>query len=494
MGGELHTLLWLHAVQHSLPRLMNRLQSAHMSASYQEALDYLYGFVNFEHRRLDRYSPENISLDRAQDFLELLGDPQIKYPTIHIAGTKGKGSVAAMCAFSLRAAGLKCALYTSPHLQDFRDRIRILTSDDEDGRIPKDTFANLVERIKLVSEQVDDLTWYELVTAIAFLHFAEEAVDIAVIEVGLGGRLDATNVLTPLVSIITSLSLDHTYLLGNSLAEIAVEKAGIIKVGVPVISAPQESEGLSEIEQIALEKQAPLTVIGREWQYAALERELDQDLVAGPIDQRIIITKSPDSTWAGEGSIFTLALIGRHQQDNALLAIATLDLVSGVFPELTKECVEHGLANLYWPGRMQILAQDSVNPALLVDCAHNVDSARKLASTLQNDFHYEHLVLIIGTTADKDVAGILKVLLPLSDHALLTSSGHPRASSPGELLKMTTEMGFECSAHANVVEALRAARKLTSAGDLVCVTGSIFVVGDLLNQWESLKSQLWLEQ
>jgi dihydrofolate synthase/folylpolyglutamate synthase len=297
-----------------------------------------------------------------------------------------------------------------------------------------------------------------------------------------------------LVSVITSLSLDHTYLLGNSLAEIAIEKAGIIKNGVPVVSAPQESEALAEIEQIALEKQAPLTVIGREWQYSTPERQLDQMPAAGPIDQRIIITKSPDTTWAGEGSIFTLALIGRHQQDNALAAIATLDLVSGVFPELTKECVERGLANVYWPGRMQILAQDSANPALLADCAHNVDSAQKLAYTLQNDFRYERLALIIGTTADKDVEGILKVLLPLSDYALLTSSGHPRASSPGELLALATEMGFECSAHSNVEEALRAARIVASAGDLICVTGSIFVVGDLLNQWESLKSQLWLEQ
>lgn len=465
-----------------------------MSASYQEALDYLYGFVNFEHRRLDRYSPENISLDRAQHFLGLLGDPQTKYPSIHIAGTKGKGSVAAMCAFSLRAAGLKCALYTSPHLQDFRDRIRILTPDDEDGRIPKDKFATLVDRIKLASEQVDDLTWYELVTAIALLHFAEEAVDIAVIEVGLGGRLDATNVLTPLVSVITSLSLDHTYLLGNSLAEIAVEKAGIIKEGVPVVSAPQESEGLSELEQIALKRQASLTVIGREWQYSALERERNQELVAGPINQHIIITKSPDCTVAGEGSEFTLALIGQHQMDNAMAAIAALDVASSAFPELSEGSVKHGLADVHWPGRMQILAQDSVNPALLADCAHNVDSAQKLANTLQHDFHYKRLALVIGTTADKDVEGILEVLLPLSDHALLTSSGHPRASNPGELLRIATKMGFECSAHANVMEALRAARGLTSAGDLVCVTGSIFVVGDLLNQWESLKSQLWFEQ
>ncbi len=465
-----------------------------MSASYQDALDYLYGFVNFEHRQLDRYSPENFSLERVQHFLELLGNPQNAFPSIHIAGTKGKGSVAAMCAFSLRASGLKSALYTSPHLQDFRDRIRILTPEDDDGRIGKEQVVKLVERIRPVAEQIVDLTWYELVTAIAFQHFAEEGVDIAVIEVGLGGRLDASNVLTPLVSVITSLSLDHTYLLGNTVAEIAAEKGGIIKNGIPVISAPQEPEALSQLELIAFKHHAPMTVIGREWRCASEGQGLATEQAPDTWTQQIVITASPDSALLPAGSRLTLALAGRHQQDNALVALAALNVVSEAYPELTLESVKEGLAHVFWPGRMQVLAHGGGSPTLLVDCAHNVDSALKLAFTLENDFEYNHLVIIIGATADKDARGIMSTLLPLSDHILLTSSGHPRASDPVDLVRIATELGYESQAPSDLAEAIRAARQLATASDLICVTGSIFLVGDLLNQWESLQSQLWVEK
>jgi dihydrofolate synthase/folylpolyglutamate synthase len=465
-----------------------------MSASYQEALDYLYGFVNFEHRRLDRYSPENFSLERVHLFLGLLGNPQETFPSIHIAGTKGKGSVAAMCAFSLRASGLKCALYTSPHLQDFRDRIRILSPDDDDGRIGKKQVVKLVEKIKPVIEQIDSLTWYELVTAIAFLHFAEEGVDIAVIEVGLGGRLDASNVLTPLVSVITSLSLDHTYLLGNTIVEIAAEKGGIIKEGVPVISAPQEPEAISQLELLALEKHAPMTVIGREWCCAAEGHGLETEQDPDTWKQQIVITAAPESSLVPAGSHLTLALAGRHQLDNAVVALAALDVVSRNLPELTLESVKEGLADVFWPGRMQVLAHGGGCPTLLVDCAHNVDSAQKLAYTLKNDFEYDHLVIIIGATADKDVRGIMNTLLPLSDHILLTSSGHPRASDPDDLVRIASELGYESQAPSDLAEAIQRARQLAKAGDMVCVTGSIFLVGDLLNQWESLQSQLWVEK
>lgn len=465
-----------------------------MSASYQETLDYLYGFVNFEYRQLDRYYPENISLERVRHFLELLGNPQETFPPIHIAGTKGKGSVAAMCAFSLRASGLKSALYTSPHLQDFRDRIRILTPDDDDGRIGKEQVVKIVERIRPVAEQIVDLTWYELITAIAFLHFAEEGVDVAVIEVGLGGRLDASNVLTPLVSVITSLSLDHTYLLGDTLAEIAAEKGGIIKNGVPVISAPQEPEALSQLEYIAFENHAPMTVIGREWRYVSEGHGLETEQDPETWNQQIVITVAPDSALVPAGSHLTLALAGRHQQDNAVVALAALNVVSGTFPELTLESVKEGLADVIWPGRMQVLAHGGGSPTLLVDCAHNVDSAQKLAYTLENDFEFNNLVIILGTTADKDVRGIMSTLLPLSDHILLTSSGHPRASDPDELVRIASELGYESQAPSDSAEAIRTARRLASASDLICVTGSIFLVGDLLNQWESLQSHLWVEK
>jgi dihydrofolate synthase/folylpolyglutamate synthase len=476
----------------SLPCLLNKLQSALMSASYQEALEYLYGFVNFEHRTLDRYSPENISLERVQVFLELLGNPQDRYPSIHIAGTKGKGSVAAMCAFTLRASGLKCALYTSPHLRDFRDRIRIITPDDSDGRIREEQVGEFVDRIKPAVSKIVDLTWYELVTAIAFLHFAEEGVDIAVIEVGLGGRLDASNVITPLVSVITSLSLDHTYLLGHTMREIATEKGGIIKNGIPVISAPQDAEALSQLEQIAAENRVPITVIGREWRYEPEDQSPGMDKSSESWTQQIVITEAPDSALVPAGSSISIALAGRHQQENAVVALAALDIVRETFPELTLEKVKEGLANVKWPGRMQVLAHGGGSPTLLADCAHNVDSAQKLAYTLENDFEYEKLVFIIGTTADKDVKGIMNTLLPISNLVFLTTSGHPRASDPDDMVRIASELGYESQALSNLEEAIRAARRETNAGDLICVTGSIFMVGDLLNHWGSLQSQLWV--
>lgn len=477
----------------SLPGLVITLQSPLMSASYQEALDYLYGFVNFEHRRLDRYAPENISLDRVGQFLEHLGNPQESFPSIHIAGTKGKGSVAAMCAFSLRASGLRCGLYTSPHLQDFRDRIRVLTSGDAAGRISENQVVDLVERIKPAVEKTGDLTWYEIVTAIGFLHFANEKVDVAVVEVGLGGRLDATNVLVPLVSVITSISLDHTYLLGNSVAEIAVEKGGIIKDGIPVISAPQDVLALGELERIAAERQAPISVIGREWGYEADDRPgnmLLSPLVAG---QSILVTKAPESALVTAGTHLTIGLAGRHQQDNAMVAVATLNAVSQTIGKLSLEDVRQGLAQVIWPGRMEILAAGGGAPTLLVDCAHNVDSAQKLARSLEQDSDHRRLLLVIGITEDKDTRGILEALLPLADHVIATTSGHPRASKPEDLVQQVSELGFSAELQPDLLQAILAARRWAGQDDLICVTGSIFVVGDLLNHWEGLQSTWWEE-
>jgi dihydrofolate synthase/folylpolyglutamate synthase len=217
-----------------------------LHTQFSAAIDYLYGFINFEKRRQDRYMAAKLDSTRPARLMATLDDPHKAYPSIHIAGTKGKGSVAAMCAFALRAAGYKVGLYTSPHLQDFRERIRVLSPADPDGLIPEASFIRIMERIKQVAGQFPDITWFEILTAVAFLYFAEAEVDVAVVEVGLGGRLDATNVLTPLVSVITSLSLDHTRFLGNTLSEIAFEKGGIIKPGVPVVIAPQKAEATEQ--------------------------------------------------------------------------------------------------------------------------------------------------------------------------------------------------------------------------------------------------------
>jgi hypothetical protein len=288
------------------------------SAAYVEALDYLYSLINFERQRLDRYAESKLDPERPYHLVNFLGAPQNRFPAIHIAGTKGKGSVAAMCAYSLHAAGLRVGLYTSPHLQEFRERIRILTPDDPDGRISEPAFVDLVAEIKTALDHVADVTWFEAVTAIALAHFAQEQVDVAVIETGLGGRLDATRVVNPLVSVITSLSLDHTELLGNTLAEIAYEKAGIIKPGIPVISAQQAPEAAQRLQEIAAARGSSIDFVGRAahpdheptWLYAGIPSGNGQR-------QQMVLLRTPDAAFAPPEAPFTLALDGDHQLENA---------------------------------------------------------------------------------------------------------------------------------------------------------------------------------
>lgn len=466
------------------------LQSASMGNEYQESIDYLYGFVNFEHRQINQYSPDNISLDRPRELLQFLGNPQHAFRSIHIAGTKGKGSVGAMVTASLRGAGYRVGLYTSPHLQDFRDRIRILTPEDSDGRITPEHVVRSVQALKPAVNRLEHLTWYELITAMAFQHFAWEGVDVAVVEVGLGGRLDATNVINPLVSVITSLSLDHTYLLGDTLAEIAREKGGIIKPNVPVVAAPQSPEAMEQLISIAGDLDSPFTIVGREWQFEPIRRSAEPGDEGIKTSQTIVITASDGSTLIPVQSELVLGLVGQHQQVNAVVALATLDTVSSLFPMLDYEAVRMGLETVEWLGRLQVVDHGPGIPTLLADCAHNVDSADKLAIALTQDFDYENLWLVIGVTVDKDLSGILNALHPLTNQIIVTASSHPRAAQPGVLLRLAQDMGYEAIGSNSVDEAVIMAWQLAGEDDLICITGSIFVVGDLLNHWESLQSEL----
>src|SRR5215467_10513670 len=325
-----------------------------MTLQYDEALDYLYSLINYEVQRPARYTPDVISLERPRALMAALGDPQEKYPVIHVTGTKGKGSVSAMCASVLQAAGLRVGLYSSPHLQDFRERFRI-----NGELIERDTLAVLVERIRPVVEKTPGLTWFEVITSIGFLYFAEANVDIAVIEVGLGGRLDATNILrAPLVSTITSLSYDHMHLLGNTLSEIAFEKGGIIKSGVPVVSAPQTAEAITVLDKIAAERGAPLTLVGRDYQFASEKADVH--------GQWFTVTPNgkPDHR-------YWTPLLGEHQVINAAVAVATLDHVRKRMP-IPDTALINGLRWVNWPGRMEVAAK---SPWIVLDVAHNAASA-----------------------------------------------------------------------------------------------------------------------
>lgn len=429
--------------------------------TYGDAIDYLYSFINWEVERHMRYTPEVMTLERPRALLAALGNPHDQYPIIHITGTKGKGSVGAMCAAAMQASGLRTALYSSPHLQDFRERFRV-----DNALITPDEFVALVNRMRPALETIaDDITWFEVTTALAFLYFAARKVDVAVIEVGLGGRLDATNVVTPVVSVITSLSYDHTHLLGDSLASIAREKAGIIKPGVPVVSAPQPAEALDVLVAVAAEQGAPLTLVGRDWRFeAGATTRAGQAVTAGPAD-------GPEQAyWTG--------LVGGHQVLNATVALAALDRAARAGVGVTAQGTRDGLRQVDWPGRLELVAQ---NPAVVLDAAHNGASASWLSATLDELYPQRPRVLIFGASADKDVRGMFEALLPGVDHLIAAQAVHPRALATAEIEAIARETGFrgDIAQIPSVPEALAEARRVARCDGLVVTTGSLFIVGEM---------------
>ena len=335
--------------------------------NYSETIAYLHSLTDYEKTRIERYTPETLDLSRVEQLLAAVGNPHTRFPAVHIAGTKGKGSAAALCEACLRAAGYRTGLYTSPHLHTFRERIQVA------GRkIAREEVVALVEEAQPLIERTPGVTYFEAITVIGFLYFARSEVNVAVVEVGLGGRLDATNVLTPEVSVITSLSLDHTYLLGETLAKIAYEKAGIIKPGVPVVSAPQRAEAIQVLEAVSRERKAPLIEIGRDWDYEPGPVNLD--------GQRFTVrhTAGGDSELDGE---YWIPLLGRHQLENSASAIAALDVLRRRGFHIPAQAVHEGLRNVHWPGRMEVLSRE---PLVIGDCAHNPHSARRCAGHWKN--------------------------------------------------------------------------------------------------------------
>jgi dihydrofolate synthase/folylpolyglutamate synthase len=473
--------------------------------NYQSSLQYLYGLTDYEKERIARYDPDTLDLSRVRRVLARLGDPHRRFRSIHIAGTKGKGSVAAVCASVLQTAGMRTGLYTSPHLHTFRERIQV---DRE--LIPPDRFTALVEECCPIFDTEPELTTFEAITALAFSYFAQCQVDIAVVEVGLGGRLDATNVIVPEVVAITSLSYDHTYLLGDTLADIAYEKAGIIKPGVPTVCAPQPAEALAVIEQVCAERRSALTLVGRDWiarrptqgSVDASVRAETNDFSQAMERQRFELRRAQGASPL-EG-IYTTPLLGRHQVDNAAVAIAVLDQLKGRGVSLQASDVNWGVANVRWPGRFEILQQD---PVLVVDCAHNGDSAAKLAAALEEWFPGESWTFIIGASTDKDVPGILRALAPLAGRIIATESRHPRAMSSLKVAEVASVVLTETCAPPTEVrvtrgvsDALSLALGKAAAGHELpdsalpagsrlgpaCVAGSIFVVAEAREVWAFL--------
>jgi len=450
---------------------------------YQEALDYLYSFVDYSQERSYRYSPEVFDLSRMWELLRRLGDPQSAYPTVHVAGTKGKGSVSSLIASTLTAAGYHTGLYTSPHLIRFTERIRI---DEEE--IPEADLAAVVEELKPHVAQVPGLTTFELVTAVGFLHFARRAVDVAVIEVGLGGRLDATNVLTPRVCVITSLSYDHTHLLGERLSEIAGEKAGIIKPGVPVVLAPQQREAELVVKRTATDLRAPLVQVGRDWLYAPGARDLTrQSLYVWPAAEQPLVDAFVESGGGEEWAPprYDIPLLGHHQVVNAAVAYAALRVLRAGGMDISEDAVRQGFRNVRWPGRFQVV---SVDPIVVIDSAHNRDSALKLRLALDDYFPGQPVTLVFGASSDKDIPGMLQELLPRVSRLILTQAVHPRASDPEEVAALARGMGTRCEVVVPVEAALRRAVTRARPGEVVVSAGSLFVAGEALAAWERDRS------
>ena len=438
-----------------------------MPLSYKEALEFIYSFTDYEKLRGYRYSPEEFNLARMEKLLELAGNPHLSFLSFHVAGTKGKGSTCAMIESALRAQGYRTGLYTSPHLHTFRERIQIAGELVSEKDV---TWA--VEKLKPLVEKVEGLTTFEIITALAFLLFAHKGVEVAVVEVGLGGRLDATNVITPLVSVITSLSFDHIQLLGNTLTSIAREKAGIVKKGVPVVSAPQEKEALEVIEEEAKLKDSPLVLVGEDWVWEGIERERE--------GQSFTIKRLNPP---GFSLKVRIPLLGTFQPENATVAVAALDTARHRGLSISDEAIKGGLERVRWPGRLEILQS---SPLFIVDGAHNVESARFLAQSLRELFSWNRFFLIFGASADKDIAGMMAELLPLADEVIFTRASHPRAASPEEMLEKAKALGFSGKVVEPAGKAVEKALRDSGPEDLICVTGSLFLVADAKEAWASV--------
>jgi len=419
--------------------------------NYREALEYIHGTWKFGTK---------LGLDNISYLLNLLGNPHLKLRCVHIAGTNGKGSVAAIISSILRRAGYKTGLFISPYLEDFRERIQIngcCIAENELGRIT----AIVKQKVEqMVSEGHAHPTEFEVVTAIGFYYFAEQNVDYAVIEVGLGGRLDSTNVIDPMVSIITSIDYDHKDILGDTLAQIAWEKAGIIKPGRPAIVYPQQDEAMDVIKNACSERKAPLIAVSYN----------DAKLISSSLDGQYF-------SYNKNGRVFDslfIPLLGEHQIMNAATAITAALTLKELGVNITDEAIKEGLSNAKWPGRLELMHQ---HPYILLDGAHNPQGARTLASAIRRYFPDNQVIMVLGILADKDVDGILKSLVPSAAYIIATRPDSPRALDPKKLLSLINGYNKTAIAVDEIEAAVQAALNIASSSDLVVISGSLYLIG-----------------
>ncbi len=449
-----------------------------------QALTFLLGRVDYERFVVTPYSERRLKLARMRELLARLGNPQDSLPIVHVAGSKGKGSTAAMIAGMLTAAGYRAGLYCSPHLHRIEERF-IVDGQPCDG----DELAALVELLRPAVTAMDAAaggepyetgpTFFELTTAMALLHFVRRGATAAVLEVGLGGRLDSTNICQPRVAVITSISFDHTRQLGKTLAAIAREKAGIIKPGVPTVSGVRDEESRQVIAEIAQERGSQLLEVDHDFgfDYRPPEKQrcgaVDRSALHGSLDFHL-----DHQQYRSNIPNVEIGLLGRHQATNAAVALAAVDVLLADGWSIPESARRTGLAELQWPARVEMVSD---RPTIVIDAAHNVASIQALVATLNECFQAPRRLLVFATTLDKDIAGMLAVLLPAFDHVYFTRyASNPRGVPIEKLEALSTAQGFQhFTACASPEQAWQTVRKAAQADTLVCVTGSFYIAAEL---------------
>ena len=414
--------------------------------NYEECISWLYSFEKFGIK---------LGLERINHICKELGDPQKNYKIIHVGGTNGKGSVCRFLGSILLNSGYKVGIYLSPHLQRFSERFIV-----DEKEISKKDVANLIEKIKPIVEEMtkndNTPTFFEIVTAMAFQYFSDKKVDFAVIEVGLGGRYDATNIVEPMVTVITNVTLEHQNILGKKIDDIAYQKAGIIKDGIPLVTGSKDI-ALDVIKRVAKEKNSPLKIVdNNSWKK-----------ISGGMDSQVFLVNGSLKDYNVKTT-----LSGRFQGENIAVTIAAIETLqmNGVY--ITDESIKEGIQKATNPGRMEIVGYE---PLIILDGAHNVAGINSLKDALEGDFIYEKLILVIGILSDKDIQEMLDIITPIADTIIVTKSHSDRACSPNKLKEMIRK---EVIVKDEISDAVDYAKKLANKQDLILVTGSLFTVGE----------------
>ncbi|MEQ8196976.1 MAG: folylpolyglutamate synthase/dihydrofolate synthase family protein [Clostridiaceae bacterium] len=425
--------------------------------NYKECMSYIHGLNKFG---------MNFGLSRTERILELLGDPHKRIKFIHVAGTNGKGSTTAIISSILKTAGYKTGMFTSPFLEEFEERIQI-----NGNNIPKEHLIRYTEMVREVIDQVaaegmGHPTEFEVITCIMFKYFSDMEVDFGVVEVGLGGTLDSTNVLTPVLSVITSISYDHMNVLGNTIQEIAAEKAGIIKEGIPAVIYPQEKETLKVIQEKAEMCKSQLYYI-----------DIDNSSFLQVINKDSRILQRVRYILKDEEIILDLPLLGKHQITNcltALTAVKALEVQCGI--EIDDNSIKKGIESVIWKGRMEVMRY---NPLVVIDGAHNIDGIKKLKENLKTYFSYNNLILILGILADKQVDEMIKEICPEAKEVIAVTPNSERAELSEVLRDKILENNLNAISKNSYEDAYRYALSRLGEGDMLLISGSLYMIGDM---------------